>query len=56
MTSPSMMLKFIGMSDFVQECGGKHNDALTTSCWIISTVPKNQHSLGTFAAAVWNQI
>ena len=32
MTSPSMMLKFIGMSDFVQECGGKHNDALTTSC------------------------
>jgi len=34
-------------ADFVRDCGSKHHDALTTSCWIISMVPKNQHSLGT---------
>jgi len=52
MTSPSMTLKFIGMSDFVQEYGSEHNDVPRTSCWIISMVPKNQHLLGRLAGAV----
>jgi hypothetical protein len=51
MTSPSMMLKFIEMSDFVRACGSKHDDARKTSCRTFSTVPKNQHSLGTLAEA-----